>query len=268
MNEAPPEAGAKPWSRQPPTRTAPRRHAGGVYRTAEGEDGKAGGVPLDSAEAAVVAAVRLAYQVAETQIDRSTRLARRLRQAGDEQVGERSDAKAVDAAERLIQKALLSGLEWWEGSVAEGRCPVKRLAAAEYQMIGTLLGLGPAPHAGQPDAGRGEAAAARADKAAVRPTPAPAVPRVQVVHQGDKKNRRAVRIEAWDIAAAAALQATVYFHSAADAASEPIEAEVQIGADHAGRLLIATPPRAAGGRWKCAVCDDAGVQVGQVEISL
>jgi hypothetical protein len=259
MNEAPPEAARKRWSRQPPTRTGPRRAGGGVYRTADREDGKSG-VALDSAEAAVVAAVRLAYQVAETQIDRSARLARRLRQAGDEQVGERSDATAVDAAERLVQKALLAGLEWWEGSVAEGRCPVKRLAAAEYQLLGTLLGL--APPAQAPERGRSAAATAP------RVQPAPAARRLQVVHQGDRKNRRAVRIEAWDLAATGPLQATVYFHSADHVDHEPIEAELQVGADHALRLAIATPARAAGGRWKCAVCDDAGLQVGHIEISL
>ena len=73
-------------------------------------------MPLIAAEDAVVAAVRLAYQVAETQIERSARLARRLRKAGDRAVGARSDRKAVDATEQMIVRAMMGALTWLEGS--------------------------------------------------------------------------------------------------------------------------------------------------------
>jgi hypothetical protein len=249
------------------------RTAEGKRRTKEGKEEPVGGVPLATANDAVVAAVRLAYKVAEGQVQRSLRMAHRLREAGDKQVGGPSDEKALDAAERLVQKTLMSGLEWWEASVGDGRCPVKRLVAAEYQMIGTLLGLGPAQRAKKPPAGGAQAAG---------PSPAPAerkdrmerksdaaMRRLQVVHKGDKKSRRAVGIEAWEIAATRALQTTVFFYSADPGKSEPIEAELTVpGKDADIRLTIATPPALTPGRWKCAVCDDADVQVGFIEISL
>ncbi|MDB5947272.1 MAG: hypothetical protein JWQ33_2298 [Ramlibacter sp.] len=273
MNDTQPEAGNTPWSRPRPTRSGPRRNAGGLYRTAEGADGASGGVPLNTANAAVVAAVRLAYRVAEAQIDRSTRLAQRLRDAGDQEAGPHSDQKALDAAEKLVLKTMMSGLEWWEGSVAEGRCPVKRLAAAEYQMLGSILGLGPAKHAKKPptdDAAAATSSAAwAADANGIGRKPATAMRRLQVVHKGERKDRRPVRIEAWEITLAGALQTVVYFFNADHGENEPIEAELEVSADNADiRLMIATPPRATPGRWKCAVCDSADVQVGSIEISL
>src|SRR6266699_1752243 len=90
--------------RDPLPRTRPDRCAANYYRSAaadsNGEDDKAiGGIPLSSTESAVVAAVRMAYRVAEVQIDRSARLAQRLREAGDQATGPNSDQRALDATE-------------------------------------------------------------------------------------------------------------------------------------------------------------------------
>jgi hypothetical protein len=268
MSETKPASGPVPWARPALTRTGPQRGAGGFYRSAEGKDEKGhqvGGVPLTTANAAVVAAVRLAYQVAEAQIDRSTRLARRLREAGDKEVGASSHRKAVDGAEHLVMKSLLSGLEWWEGSVAEGRCPVKRLAAAEYQMLGTILGFGPSQPAKSPAPPVSAAAASSAGER----KPAPSKRRLTVVHKAKKEERRPVGIEAWELGAIEALEPKVYFYSVDRSDGKPIEAEVELRANGAEvRLLIATPPLATAGRWKCAVCDSNDVQVGFIEISL
>ena len=54
-----------------------------------------GGVPLTTAEDTVVAAVRLAYKVADAQIEHSMRLAQRLRTAGDRQAGEHERPQSV-----------------------------------------------------------------------------------------------------------------------------------------------------------------------------
>ena len=255
---------APPWSRARPARSAPKRNAGGLYRTPEDGKGALGGVPLNSANAAVVAAVRLAYRVAEAQVDRSTRMARRLREAGDKQAGRSSDSKALDATERLVMKTLMSGLEWWEGSVAEGRCPVKRLAAAEYQMLGTILGFTPAPQGRQDKAAPGAEAPApprpeRRSRAAREP--------LAVVLKGEKKHRRHVTVNAWDIASAENLDPAVYFHSVDHAGAEPIRAILEV-VEGRIRLVIETPAGAAPGRWTCAVWDQADVQVGSIEISL
>lgn len=133
----------KKWARPQLERNGPKRTAGGFYRTAEGRQSGLGGLPLNTAEDAVVAAVRLAYKVADAQVQRSARLAQRLRDAGDHAVGARSDRKAVDASEQLVFKAMMGALSWLEGVAAEGDTPLKRLITTQYKLVGSMLGVMP-----------------------------------------------------------------------------------------------------------------------------
>ncbi|HEX2827324.1 MAG TPA: hypothetical protein VHP37_13330 [Burkholderiales bacterium] len=262
----------KLWSRSAPTRARPVRNAGGFYRSAETQDRRFGGIPLTTANDAVVAAIRLAYKVAEAQVDRSTRFATGLRTAGDRAIGPRSDRKAVDAVEKLLTNALMSGLAWWEGSVAEGRCPVRRLAAAEYQMLGQILGLG--GRRGKPDA-KDTAGGGRED----REEPAPVfaaragagtrLPPLRIVHTGDPKERRPVRVREWELSLDGPLQTRLYFFSAEHLDTDALEAELIVeGRRAAASLNLDTPRRAPPGAWRAAICDDGGVQLGYVEILL
>ena len=91
----------------------------------------------------MTAAVRMAYKVAAAQVDRSSRLAQRLRDAGDRAVGPGSDRQALDATERLVFRAMMGGLTWLETAAAERDSPLKRLLAAEYRIVGSMLGLVP-----------------------------------------------------------------------------------------------------------------------------
>jgi hypothetical protein len=263
------------WIRKAPERTGPRRGAGGFYRTAEGKDRASGGIPLQTANDAVVAAVRLAYKVAEQQIERSTRLANALRKAGNRAAGPHSDVQALDATEKLVMNALLSGLAWWESSVAEGRCPVKRLAAAEYRMLGSILGLTPGASAksqeSRPPGGQAGATAAEASGGTRAETAAAstAARDLQIVHKGEKHDRRPVLIESWLYTGPRPFQTVVYFYSVDDLAREPLEAELDIGAKGGGALMrIGMPPRSAQQRWKAAICDEQDLQVGYIEILL
>jgi hypothetical protein len=269
MNDTQPPPEIRPWSRAQPGRSGPRRSAGGLYRTAEGKEPGTGGVPLDSANAAVVAAVRLAYRVAEAQVDRSLRLARRLRETGDKEVGANSDTQGLDATERLVTKAVLSGLEWWEGSVAEGRCPVKRLAAAEYQMIGQILGFA-TPAAKKTATGDGAAQAAARPAAAREPRPQAAAPapRLVIVHTGERQHRRRLDVASWELTTTEQLDPAVFFRHAEHLEADPIAAELALTEQGDVRLMIATPPQAMAGLWNCALCDAGGVQVGHIGLSL
>ena len=248
-----------PYKRVTPERTRPNRGAGGFYRTAEAVGAQAGGVPLNSANDAVVAAVRLAYKVAQKQVERSTRLARRLREAGDRAIGPQSDRKALDAAEQLVMKSMLSALEWWESSVAEGRFPLKRLAAAEYRMIGTLLGFGTedsaaaAPPGGSNPPANAERAA-RQDRAARR--------RLRIRHEGQ---RRAVRQGDWELDTSAALDPALEFHNAC--ADETLSGTLSIE-NKVPVLALRITTRLPAGLWKAAVCSKDGEQVGYIEIVL
>lgn len=218
-------------------------------------------MPLGSANDVVVAAVRLAYDVANAQIDRSDRLARRLREAGDRATGDASEATALDAVDGLVTKALMSGLEWWETSVAQGRCPTTRLFAAEYRLLGTMLGfIAPSePVPPSPAAG------------AVPPSPAAgAVPLatalgVVIVHLDEPVLRRAVTVEAFVLAGT--VTAAIYFCHCAQPDLDRWQAQIDQGPDGRTRLSLATGARAAG-NWRAAICDADGVQLGMIEIAL
>lgn len=250
------------WSRQQPRRTSPKRSLGGFYRTPERDGPALGGVPLSSTEDAVVAAVRMAYKVAEKQVARSTRIAHRLREAGDRAVGPDSERKAVDTMEDLAINALLGGLSWWEGSVAEGRCPVKRLIAAEFQLLANLLGSAER-HAHQASATSSSEKEAHRPAATDRTTIAS--PALEIAHKGA---RRAVRESAWKITGAGSIDPNVALYSANAPESEPLTGELALDGRTVARLTLNLLPTTPAGPWSAAICSTDGVQLGIVEIVL
>ncbi len=254
------------WSRPQLERTQPIRTAGGFYRTAENRQGGLGGIPLTTAEDAVVAAVRLAYQVAEGQIGRSTRLAQRLREAADRAVGARSDRKAVDATEQMIVRAVMGALTWLEGLSGE-RDPLKRFMAAQYRMAGSLFGLTPS------EARRSSHPEGPATSSEDAPVPAYPVPRgpdaplnwVTVVLKG--KDRRPLGITRCDVPRGP-FQGKLQFYSVAHIQSDPLTAEFAIDVNGRATLTFDTPRSAPPGLWRAAVCDARNVQIGLIEIEL
>ena len=247
---------SEPWKRPVPARTHPRRGAGGLYRTAD-VAGRSKGIPIANANEALVAAVRLAYRVAESQVDRSSRLAARLRDAGDRVAGGDSTLKSLDATERLVMKSMLSALEWWETSVAQGRCPVKRLAAAEYRMMGQVLGLATpsAATAGTPQA---------ADAPAAAP-PARARPqrKLRVVLRGQ---RRPVRVVEWRFDGGEIDPQLEFFHE------EAVTLAGELALSRSAAVLTLHFPEAGErlplGRWSAAICSPGDEQLGFIEIAL
>jgi hypothetical protein len=263
--------------RDPLPRTGPDRRAGNYYRSAaddgKGKDGKAiGGIPLTSAEAAVVAAVRMAYKVAEVQIDRSARLARRLREAGDQATGPGSARQALDATERLVLKAMMAVLGWMEAAAADNRSPLRRLAAAQYRLLGALLGLTPPEAGGNQEARARDTASARAEARKSGPLgySGEESPRVSVRVQHVGTERRAVRISAWEYTGDAGTHRTipVTFYNVEGHSRMPLPAEIVIGAQRSVTLRLDTQTSIAGGRWRAALCEADGLQVGLIEIML
>ena len=158
-------------ARRSPARPARPEASIGPRRIAQA---KRKSVPLTEAEDAVVAAVRMAYGVASAQVERSGRLAQRLREAGDRAIGERSDRKAIDATEQLVFRAMMSALAWLEGLAAEGDSPLKRLVLAQYRILGSILGIDPAEAVQPPpEAAMGQPEAAAAPRSAPSPHAAP-----------------------------------------------------------------------------------------------
>jgi len=268
MSNSSPDRIQARWSRPQLERSKPIRTAGGFYRTAEGGRPGVGGVPLTAAEDSVVAAVRMAYNVAEAQIERSARLARRLREAGDRAIGPRSDRKAVDAVEQLMLKAIQGAIVWLERT-ADDPDPVKRLLVAQYRLAGSMFGLTPSGAPRSPVGDAPERAAQSVDAAAPsRPEPgvsyAPAG-LLKVVLNGEF--RRPVRITRYEVASGA-LRSEVQFYSVADIQSDPLKADLVIDAGGRSALSLETSRLAKPGLWKAAVCDSENVQIGVIEIEL
>lgn len=260
------------WKARPQLeRTGPDRTVGNYYRSAADGGNVIGGIPLTSAEAAVVAGVRMAYQVAEAQIDRSARLARRLREEGDRAVGPGSSEKALSATERIVFRAAMSLVEWLEAVAADRGNPIQRLAAAQYRILGAMLGLVPVEGSEPRDGRAPDRESRRADAGGPgvglpRREDAPPFP-VRIRHAG--RERRAVRIVAWDYTGGAGprQKIPVKFYHVRDG-SKPLEGEILITGRRSATLTLTTPASAPSGRWRAAFCDADGVQVGAMEIVL
>jgi hypothetical protein len=256
----------RPFRRPALAATGPDRRAGGFYRTADNEDGTLPGLALTGAEDAVVAAVRLGYKVAAAQIERSARLAKRLRDAGERAAGPDSERQALDATERLLFDSMMAGLAWLEGVAADPSCPLKRLAAAEYRLLGSLFGLTPGEAAAKPPHTAPAATNAGGDAAAARPPQTTPVAPLRIVLLGAE--RRAVRVRAWEIAPhLAPAELPVVFYSTQMIDAPPLEAEVST-ATTPPTLRVTTWQRSPAGPWRAAVCLPDGEQVGIIEIGL
>ncbi len=261
------------WSRPLPARTDPVRTAGGLFRTAADGRRGLGGLPLNAAEDAVVAAVRMAYKVAEAQVERSARLAQRLREAGDRAAGPRSDKQALDATQQLIFRAGMSALSWLEAAAAEPGSPLWRLMVAQYRLLGSTFGLiepekekpgKPRPsHHDMPKrvTERGEAATSPAR------TPAASLRRIKIVLEGG--HPRPVCLRQFEIESEGPINEGIKFYSVNHIESEPITARLAIDSqDGAPRLSVEVQRLAPPGLWRAAVCDREKAQIGMIEIEL
>jgi hypothetical protein len=247
------------WERPPLNRTAPNRGAGNFYRSGSDNATVVGGVPLDSVEAAVTAAVRMGYKIAEAQIERTARLGKRLREAGDQAAGPHSDRKALDATEQLVFRALMAGLGWLEGLASERGSPLRRLATSQYQIIGSLLGLTPADAREAPTTRNGRDGGGSTPVKTRRSPPA-----LRIRHKGVK---RAVEVRDWQLAADITPGEYPLTFYAGNQASG-IAGVLTVGGRQPGLLTLEAPQEAVSGFWKAAICDADGLQVGHIEIAL
>jgi hypothetical protein len=220
---------------------------------------------LVAAEDAVVAAVRMAYNVAAAQVDRSTRLAQRLREAGDRAVGPRSDRKALDATEQLVIRGLMGAVTWLEGAAAERDSPLKRLLVAEYRLVGSILGLTLSEQTPSSPRRASEAAAQSMGPRGTDDSDA-TLNRVKVVLEG--QHRRPVRTRRCEVATGAPLKAPVQFYCVEQIESDPLMALLDIDVEGRATISLEISRLAPPGFWRAAVCDDAGLQIGLIEIEL
>lgn len=252
------------YQRKELLRSGPLRNAGGIYRSASGAAGARGGIGLTSTEDAVVAAVRMGYRIAQTQVDRIDRLSEQLRHAGERAVGPDPEVQALDATDRLITKALLTGLGWVEGVAAEPGSPIARYIGAQFKIICSLLGLhmpvdgcDATPKPPPPPPSPSPPASPRAD----RPRP------VTVIHAG--KVRRLVQSPQLHLDAPGVEgEFELLFHGPDPGAGSAFSAVLKLTAGQPASLAVKTRVDSAAGTWKAAVCDEGGTQVGSLAIDL
>lgn len=216
---------------------------------------------MSKADDAIVAAVRMAYKVADAQVQRSMRLAESLKRTGGRAVGEGIDAGAAKARDRSPTGAAMSALSSLEAAADKGGPPM-RLIIAYYDLLGSLLGLTqqePVSH--PPSRAPGSTFETQEDARSYR-----RVSRVRVFLSGQRK--RPVVVRRCEVTSAAPLQADVEFYHADNAEAAALKGAFAIADDGEPRLTIATEPIAPAGRWKAALCLSDGEQVGLLEIEL
>jgi hypothetical protein len=257
------------WKRPEPSATGPDRSVGGYYRTSDrklaGKDFR--GVPLETTEDAVTAAVRIGYQVLDGQIERGLNMARRLRGAAA-RAGS-TPANVLDDAERLITRGVLLGLEWLETTAAQPGGPLARLVTAQSKMLNALLGV-TTPE--QPAAHR------RTPESAERPGPPEEVPpprsgprRLPRIHHAEGSTRRAVSVRRFELVPSYRMADSAYplkFHSVVRRAAHEMDATLTPAAKDDAVLEVTTYDKQAPGLWRAAVCDSEGMQFAIVEIEL
>lgn len=228
-------------------------------------------MPLNTAEDAVTAAVRLGYQVIDGQIERGLDMARRLRGAAARSGS--APASMLDDAERMISKGVLLGLEWLESTAAQPGGPLVRLIAAQSKMLNTLLGVAtPEPLADQkrtpkPPADRAPATPPEE----VPPTRQRRVSPLRIRHLKDS-TKRAVSVVRCDTIPTDRTTEASYrltFHSVQHRDADQIAATlIAATTDPDAVLEVATKNDQPSGLWRAAVCDSSGNQLGIIEIEL
>jgi hypothetical protein len=254
-------------------RTGPNRGAANFYRAAGAPGEAVAGVPIDSVEAAVVAAVRMGYRIAAAQIDRTERLAKRLRQAGDQAAGPGSDRQALDATEQLVFRAMMAALGWLEGVASDRSNPLKRFATAEYRILGSLFGLTPSeeprvPPSRPPDDVSDQKPRSRSARSRYAASGPPPPLHIQPLIRHKGPTRRAVQVRHLELADSAAPgEYPVSFYSTR-ASARTIDGMLIVGDTGAPTLILTTPDDVRSGQWKGAICDDQDMQIGYIELAL
>jgi hypothetical protein len=266
MSTTPEHSGVKrPFQRPVLEATGPDRRARGFYKTADSEDGALAGVTLDNAEDVAVAAVRLGYKIAAAQVERSTRLAQRLRGAGQRALGPDAERQTLDATERLLFDSMVAGLAWLEGVAANPSSPLKRLAVAEYRLLGSLFGL----TADGDAAGKPEPVASATDEVSDSARKSPAQTRgtpARIFLRGEE--RRAVRLKGWEIQKdLPASELRITFYAVEKPEAEPLEGSL-LAVEIPPILNVTTRQLSPAGPWRAAVCLPEGELVGIIEVEL
>lgn len=260
------------WTRPELPVRAPDRSLGGLLRSADRSAARSGaddaaaqviaGVPLQTVSDAVVATVRLGYQVADRQIERGRRVTEQLRGAAA-RAGVDDPEAWIEHTERLLAKAFTLGSGMADGALGADS-PLMRLARAELKLLARWAGLklDAAPDAAA-DTATDPTAESKAGASAPQAPPAVAVR----LAAEDPADRRAVRVLQAQWSALPAQELPLWFHLRGAAAAEPM-AGTLARVDGRDRLSLQTRRSHPAGVWRAAVCLADGLQIGWVDVEL
>jgi hypothetical protein len=262
------------FSRPVPKLEGPNRGFGGYYRSSDRKvRGKIfRGVPLETVEDTAVAAVRMGYRVIDAQIDRALDMARRLRGAAT-RAGVKDSNDILDQVERLFSRGGLLALELLESAANRPENPLMRLLAAEYRLLGSVLGF-PIDGAKSGEKETPKTSTDTQPSAPASTAPAAASPwRVRIQHtQPAVEKRRAINITKFEMTGLAVRRSAAYsvrFHPASPASAGGALLKGLLRREaNAGWVLEILTEDEPSGRWRAAVCTAEGDQVGIIEIRL
>jgi hypothetical protein len=229
------------WTRPKLERPGPIRTAEGLFRARSGPEAKTGETVASSVNDTVEAIVRMAYRVAESQSERSQRLAQRLScGSGD-----------ADTVWKEIEDQAREVLKVGTDAAAVNLVALKQLVQSECKVLQALLSLLGIDSCGGNDG-----------------TQVPKVSPVRIVHVADTADRRAVLVQAWRLHGEPPDVTRLHFIHVEHPSDPRIEAELSLAEMGPPRLALRTPAEARSGLWRAPICDSNDIQVGIIDILL
>jgi hypothetical protein len=250
----------------------PNRSPGGYYRAAAGKSGgpSFAGVPLQTTEDAVVAAVRAGYRIADAQIERGMRIAEELRGAA-RRAGSGDATDLLRNAEALAQRSALLGIDWLETLAALPSGPLRQLLTTQSRLLAGLIGLDPAQWKNLRrllrNLGREQGTAAEPEQAPRVEPIAAAAPRI-IFDTG--VTARAVEIIKWQVVPDLEKKtlAPMRFVRSGDP-SATFGGKLEFDPlDRVPLLRLHLSENTAEGRWKAPICSEANELFGIVIVEL
>jgi hypothetical protein len=265
------ESDGKLFRRPEPVTTHPNRSFGGYYRSDDFQDIKGKdlrGVPLQTAEDAAVAAVRMGYQIVDGQIERGLDMARRLRGAA-KRAGPLDTRDVLNLTEDLITRAIHVGIEFLESASDKPESPLRRVLTADMKLLGSLFGLSlkETKDRSGSTATADKSSPADEDESDRCEWTAPSPNSVRIRH-GKGSTKRAVTVTRLNLDSREPETYDVQFHPLSHSIDESIEGSLTLAAGAPVVLELVTTNKGPSGRWRAAVCTESGDQVGIIEIEL
>lgn len=249
------------WKRPELKVRAPNRQIGGFYQAMPGQGGRQafGGLPLQTPEDAVVAAMLAGYRIADAQIARGMRMAQDLR-GSVKDAGIKEPKDIPPAAEALVRRGVLALIKWL---TADPSSPLKNVLSAEY-LLGALARLEPSARDEIVKQALKLFTGATAPSSTAHAGSAVAPPKIRF-----EKESRCIELKKWELSSDFAGVAfdPLKFRRTGDPGST-FDGRLERRADDGLTLTVTLSPQTPNGEWKAPICGADNVLIGIVVVEL